>query len=603
MPGLPERAAAEGLTPLEYMRRYGAFEIAAQRRPRCTRSRCPRPSSRTSRVDALGRVYTRAPKPGVAEHRPAADARARRRRPAARRRRGRRRSRCAASRRRAAGSSSTRARSREWGWPEARAARPTSRATSIPTSLAARARCRSSPTFRLPVQIHTRSANAKWLDEIAHTNPLWIHTARRRAARRRAPATWCASRPRSATSCVKAWVTEGIRPGVVACSHHMGRWKTGGEAGQRQMMADREPRPRRHALDAAPARAASSRSTSSDPDTARIWWTDAGVHQNLTFPVQPDPDLRACTAGTRRCACAGPSPATATATSRSTPRRRARVYQEWLARTRPADGSLARRHAPAVLAAAAAQAGAGGLPPAFRPAPRCVVSDPGVQARDRDRDAATGAQDGAAPAGRWKRLRPAIWSQGSRLRSSSSPRASRTPSSPGCRPSVVCTRPRYRRSPQRPSLRRRTCRPGPTAVSACSRSVPSRRSPPWEAPSTSPSGSASRSSSAWFGCSSGLLRAGVIAYMLSQPILLGFVPAAAILIIASQLPIALGVTPGDEGILEDAATALAHPGDWSGEVVALSLVTGALVAHRRAPPPTLPDHLARRRRTGSCAAS
>ena len=28
---------------------------------------------------------------------------------------------------------------------------------------------------------------------------------------------------------------------------------------------------------------------SSDPDTARIWWTDAGVHQNMTFPVHPDP--------------------------------------------------------------------------------------------------------------------------------------------------------------------------------------------------------------------------------------------------------------------------------------------------------------------------
>jgi hypothetical protein len=28
---------------------------------------------------------------------------------------------------------------------------------------------------------------------------------------------------------------------------------------------------------------------SSDPDTARIWWTDVGVHQNLTFPVHPDP--------------------------------------------------------------------------------------------------------------------------------------------------------------------------------------------------------------------------------------------------------------------------------------------------------------------------
>ena len=28
---------------------------------------------------------------------------------------------------------------------------------------------------------------------------------------------------------------------------------------------------------------------SEDADTARIWWTDVGVHQNMTFPVQPDP--------------------------------------------------------------------------------------------------------------------------------------------------------------------------------------------------------------------------------------------------------------------------------------------------------------------------
>jgi hypothetical protein len=26
-----------------------------------------------------------------------------------------------------------------------------------------------------------------------------------------------------------------------------------------------------------------------DKDLGRVWWTDAGVHQNLTFPVQPDP--------------------------------------------------------------------------------------------------------------------------------------------------------------------------------------------------------------------------------------------------------------------------------------------------------------------------
>ncbi|HBM56380.1 MAG TPA: formate dehydrogenase, partial [Acidimicrobiaceae bacterium] len=28
---------------------------------------------------------------------------------------------------------------------------------------------------------------------------------------------------------------------------------------------------------------------SDEPDTGRIWWSDTGVHQNLTFPVQPDP--------------------------------------------------------------------------------------------------------------------------------------------------------------------------------------------------------------------------------------------------------------------------------------------------------------------------
>jgi hypothetical protein len=27
----------------------------------------------------------------------------------------------------------------------------------------------------------------------------------------------------------------------------------------------------------------------SDPDTHRVWWSDAGVHQDITFPVHPDP--------------------------------------------------------------------------------------------------------------------------------------------------------------------------------------------------------------------------------------------------------------------------------------------------------------------------
>ena len=28
---------------------------------------------------------------------------------------------------------------------------------------------------------------------------------------------------------------------------------------------------------------------SSDPSSTRVWWSDAGVHQNITFPVHPDP--------------------------------------------------------------------------------------------------------------------------------------------------------------------------------------------------------------------------------------------------------------------------------------------------------------------------
>ena len=31
------------------------------------------------------------------------------------------------------------------------------------------------PTFRIPTLIHTRSANSKWLNEISHRHPLWIH--------------------------------------------------------------------------------------------------------------------------------------------------------------------------------------------------------------------------------------------------------------------------------------------------------------------------------------------------------------------------------------------------------------------------------------------
>jgi anaerobic selenocysteine-containing dehydrogenase len=190
-------------------------------------------------------------------------------------------------------------------------------------------------TFRLPVQIHTRSANAKWLDEIAHTNPLWIHP---RHAAEVGVKTGDAVRVETETGhfVVRAWVTEGIRPDVVACSHHMGRWKLAHEGeGQRQLMQT-------VALDRKGTEWALRRERgtapfeSSDPDTTRIWWADVGVHQNLTFPVHPDPvsGMHCWHQAVRvRKAEAGDRPGDIHV---DTEKSRA-VYRAWLQFTRPAD--------------------------------------------------------------------------------------------------------------------------------------------------------------------------------------------------------------------------------------------------------------------------
>ncbi|HYM90703.1 MAG TPA: molybdopterin dinucleotide binding domain-containing protein, partial [bacterium] len=189
------------------------------------------------------------------------------------------------------------------------------------------------PNFRIPVQIHTRSANAKWLDEIAHTNPLWIHPS---DAARVEVETGDLVRIETEIGhfVVKAWVTEGIRPGVVACSHHMGRWKLG-EEGQRQMMATVSLDHHEHRWGMR-RRSGAHPYASGDPDTLRIWWTDVGVHQNLTFPVHPDPvSGQHCWHQAVRVHKAGLNDRYGDIfvdTSIS-----GKVFHDWLARTRPAD--------------------------------------------------------------------------------------------------------------------------------------------------------------------------------------------------------------------------------------------------------------------------
>src|SRR5437762_4713901 len=62
VPGLPAKATEENLTPLEFMRRYGAFEIA-KKIGAIYEENVPREELDDSREDHFGRVFTRAPKP------------------------------------------------------------------------------------------------------------------------------------------------------------------------------------------------------------------------------------------------------------------------------------------------------------------------------------------------------------------------------------------------------------------------------------------------------------------------------------------------------------------------------------------------------------
>ena len=231
MPGLPERAAAEGLTPLEYMRRYGAFEIAQAAWARVHEE--PVPAAELDGRAAstpLGRVYTRAPQ-------------ARRRRTSSRCRRptptpraaGRSASLVDGEVRRGFPTPSGRLEfySRtlaDWGWPEYALPdlHPEPRPPGPPRA------GRDAADLDVPAagaDPHAQRQRQVARRDRAHQPALDPPDATRARLRRRAPATSCASRREIGHFVVKAWVTEGIRPGVVACSHHMGRWKLGEQPG------------------------------------------------------------------------------------------------------------------------------------------------------------------------------------------------------------------------------------------------------------------------------------------------------------------------------------------------------------------------------------
>ena len=121
-------------------------------------------------------------------------------------------------------------------------------------------------TYKVPVQIHSRSANCKWLTEMYHENPAKINPV---SAKSLGIKTGNKIKVKSEIGEIEtiAEVTEAVVPGVVAISHHLGHWQYGRYAsGNKAPMAG-----------------------DNDPDLKLKWWDTYGVHPNWIIPNKSDP--------------------------------------------------------------------------------------------------------------------------------------------------------------------------------------------------------------------------------------------------------------------------------------------------------------------------
>jgi anaerobic selenocysteine-containing dehydrogenase len=247
VPGLPAAAAEQGLAPLAYMRKYGCFEVVRDHY-------LPFEAEVAEGgvvVDGVRRKGFETPSKKLEL--------------------------CSRT-------------LFEWGWPEQDHVLPWPLESHVSPRQIDRAKGEMLllPTFRLPTLIHTRSANAKWLYEISHKNPVWMHpedgarlgVTTGDAVRVETEIGWFVDR---------VWITEGIKPGILAMSHHLGRWRLQEDKGPgagMSSLAELGSDGSEHRLRLLHGARAWK---SSDPDTSRVWWEDVGVHQNLTHAVHPDP--------------------------------------------------------------------------------------------------------------------------------------------------------------------------------------------------------------------------------------------------------------------------------------------------------------------------
>ena len=121
-------------------------------------------------------------------------------------------------------------------------------------------------TYKVAVQVHSRTQNCKWLSEIYHDNPAWINPETAAAL---GVGDGDAIRVKSASGELEteARVTPAVVPGVIALSHHCGHWQYGRYAsGRRAPMG-----------------------TDDDPELERKWWSKTGAHPNWIIANVPDP--------------------------------------------------------------------------------------------------------------------------------------------------------------------------------------------------------------------------------------------------------------------------------------------------------------------------
>ncbi|MDX1413506.1 MAG: molybdopterin-dependent oxidoreductase [Candidatus Promineifilaceae bacterium] len=293
VPGLPEAAAAQGLTPLQYMRKYGAFEVTKENYAPYEKEIAGLEQKEKEKLGSLAFQLQEVARSVIDLN--VGDLQIDRKRRVVKDGQavgvmvdGRPKLGVGTPSRKFEFFSPT---LNEWGWPEKEYTIPWPLKSHVHPDHIDRDKGEMLllPNFRLPTLIHTRSANAKWLYEISHKNPVWVHPV---DAQRMGIKTGDLLRVETEIGYFvdKAWVTEGIKPGVIAMSHHLGRWRLQDKIGVNPGMSNVATLEEDGQGGSKPNIVKEAEAWQTfDPDTSRIWWKEVGVHQNLTHAVHPDP--------------------------------------------------------------------------------------------------------------------------------------------------------------------------------------------------------------------------------------------------------------------------------------------------------------------------